>query len=119
MCGSTKQWPQNRIHAEDTNMNVIVVEPTFPYIKREFVRGRAESGATVVGIGERPKDWLDGQMKQWLFDYIQIRSVVDEEALEEAVKFVQGKMWVDRLEATVEAHIMPAAHVRERRGIPG
>jgi hypothetical protein len=28
-------------------------------------------------------------------------------------------MWVDRLEATVEAHIMPAAHVRERRGIPG
>ena len=100
-------------------MNVILVEPCFPYNQREFARGLAEAGATVIGIGERPKDWLDGQMKQWLFDYIQVRSVVDESALEEAVKFVQSKMWVDRLEATVEAHIMPTAHVRERRGIPG
>ena len=100
-------------------MNVIFVEPTFPYNQREFARGLAEAGATVIGIGERPKDWLDGQMKQWLFDYIQVRSVVDEGALEEAVKFVQSKMWVDRLEATVEAHIMPIAKVREAAGIPG
>jgi hypothetical protein len=100
-------------------MNVIFIEPTFPYNQREFARGLAEAGATVVGIGERPKDWLDGQMKEWLFDYIQVRSVVDENALEEAVKFVQSRMWVDRMEATVEAHIMPAANVRERRGIPG
>ena len=28
-------------------------------------------------------------------------------------------MWVDRLEAVIEAHVMPAAHVRERTGIPG
>jgi hypothetical protein len=100
-------------------MNVVFVEPCFPYNQREFVRGLAEAGATVVGIGERPRDWLDGQMKSWLFDYIQIRSVVDEAALEEAVKYVQSRLWVDRLEATVEAHIMPAANVRERRGIPG
>ena len=43
-------------------MNVIFIEPTFPYNQREFARGLAEAGATVVGIGERPKDWLDGQM---------------------------------------------------------
>jgi formate-dependent phosphoribosylglycinamide formyltransferase (GAR transformylase) len=37
----------------------------------------------------------------------------------EAVKAVQGKVWVDRLEATIEAHIMAAATVREATGIPG
>jgi hypothetical protein len=28
-------------------------------------------------------------------------------------------MWVDRLETAIEAHVLPAAHVRERTGIPG
>ncbi len=37
----------------------------------------------------------------------------------EAVRFIQSKVWVDRLEATVEAHTMTAAHVREATGIPG
>ena len=32
---------------------------------------------------------------------------------------VQAKAWVDRMEATVEAHILPAAKVREAAGIPG
>jgi hypothetical protein len=37
----------------------------------------------------------------------------------EAVRNVQRRGWVDRLEATVEAHILPVAHVREACGIPG
>ena len=37
----------------------------------------------------------------------------------QAVKAVQSKLWVDRLEATVEAHILPAARVREACTIPG
>jgi hypothetical protein len=32
---------------------------------------------------------------------------------------VQSQLWVDRLEATVEAHIMPTAEVRQRCTIPG
>ena len=44
--------------------------------------------------------------------------VTDEGALEWAVREAQKHFWVDRLEATVEAHILPAAHVRERCGIP-
>jgi phosphoribosylaminoimidazole carboxylase (NCAIR synthetase) len=36
-----------------------------------------------------------------------------------AVRRVQQRVWVDRLEATVEAHIMAAAKVREASGIPG
>ncbi|NIV49420.1 MAG: ATPase, partial [Gammaproteobacteria bacterium] len=35
------------------------------------------------------------------------------------VRRCQTRGWVDRLEATVEAHVMAAAHVREACGIPG
>ena len=100
-------------------MNVIFVEPFFPNNQREFVRGLVQSGATVVAIGETPKEVLDDQLKEWLFDYIQVPSVCDEAAMINAVRFVQNKMWVDRLEATIEAHIMPIAKVREACSIPG
>ncbi len=100
-------------------MNVIFVEPAFPYNQREFVRGLHAAGANVIGIGERPVSELSDELKHWMGDYIQIGSVVHEPSLLEAVKAVQGKLWVDRLEATIEAHIMAAAVVREATGIPG
>ena len=34
-------------------MNIIFIEPSFPYNQREFVRGLHEAGANVIGIGER------------------------------------------------------------------
>ncbi|MGH7725372.1 MAG: ATP-grasp domain-containing protein [Candidatus Eiseniibacteriota bacterium] len=100
-------------------MNVIFVEPCFPANQREFVRGLHEVGARVIGIGERPKEALDDELKRWLFHYEQIPSVVDEESLLRAVRWLQDREWMDRLEATIEAHIMAAAHVREATGIPG
>ena len=100
-------------------MNVIFIEPSFPGYQKQFVRGLAEAGANVIGIGERPKDWLDDDIRGWLSHYEEVRSVVDDVALENAVRFVQSRTWVDRLEATIEAHIVPAAVVRERCGIPG
>ncbi|MEX2126194.1 MAG: hypothetical protein WD795_20045 [Woeseia sp.] len=100
-------------------MNVIFIEPSFPYNQREFVRALNAAGANVIGIGERPAGTLDAEMRGWLGDYLQIRSVVHEPSLLQAVRAVQGKLWVDRLEATVEAHIMAAATVREAAGIPG
>ncbi|MBS0375653.1 MAG: ATP-grasp domain-containing protein [Proteobacteria bacterium] len=100
-------------------MNVIFVEPAFPYYQREFVRGLAAAGARVFGIGERPVEALDPELKGWLTGYDRVRSVVDEGALLAAVRAVQGRVWVDRLEATIEAHILPAARVREASGIPG
>lgn len=100
-------------------MNVIFVEPAFPNNQREFVRGLVQTGATVVAIGESSKESLDGELQGWLFDYIQVPSVCDLDAMIQAVQFVQSKMWVDRLEATVEAHILPIAQVRQACSIPG
>ena len=100
-------------------MNVLFVEPAFPDNQREFVRALASIGADVYGIGERPEEWLDPETRGRLRAYQQISSVTDEGALEWAVREAQRHVWVDRLEATIEAHILPAAHVRERTGIPG
>ena len=100
-------------------MNIIFIEPSFPYNQREFVRGLSEAGATVIGIGERPQEHLADDVKGWLSHYVQVKSVVHEPSLLRAVQHIQGLVYVDRLEATVEAHIMAAAKVREATGIPG
>lgn len=100
-------------------MNVVFVEPFFPRNQREFARGLAEAGATVIGVGETPSYGLDDQLKGWLTDYEQVSSVTNVEAMTDVVRSIQDRLWVDRLEATVEAHITAAAKVREAYGIPG
>ena len=99
--------------------DVIFLEPSFPRNQREFVRALHAVGARVTGIGERPKEWLDPELRHWLTHYEQVGNVTDEAQVERAVRFVQSKVRVDRLEAVVEAHVMCAARVREMCGIPG
>ncbi|HET7504252.1 MAG TPA: hypothetical protein VFK02_24695 [Kofleriaceae bacterium] len=100
-------------------MHVVFVEPRFPANQKQFVRALAEVGATVTAIGEGGKDSLDDDLKRWLTHYEEVGSVCDEGAVLRALQFVQSRAHVDRLEATVEAHIMPIAKVREAAGIPG
>ena len=100
-------------------MNVVFVEPFFPSNQRHFPRALAEAGATVIGIGEYPADALDDQLKGWLHHYERVPSVTDVEAMTRAVRWVQDKLWVDRIEATIEAHTLAAAQVREACTIPG
>lgn len=100
-------------------MNVIFLDPGFPANQREFVRALRSIGANVIGIGDRPYDWFDEELKSWLSGYWHVRSTTDEAALFDAVRAVQGKVWVDRLETVIEAHVLPAARVRERCTIPG
>ncbi len=100
-------------------MHVILVEPRFPTNQREFARALAEVGATVTAIGEGSKDSLDDEMRRYLTHYEEVKNVCDEQAMLRAVRFVQGFKPVDRIEATVEAHILPTARVREAAGIPG
>jgi formate-dependent phosphoribosylglycinamide formyltransferase (GAR transformylase) len=100
-------------------MNVLFVEPAFPRNQREFVRALHAVGARVIGIGESPLSALDHELKSWMQHYEQVRSVVDESALLAAVQRCQSRGWVDRLETSVEAHILAVAKVREACSIPG
>ncbi len=100
-------------------MHVIFVEPRFPVNQRRFVEVLKRAGAAVSGVGESPLEALDPELRSWLVSYEQVGSVCHEPSLLEAVRTIQARGWVDRLETTVEAHILPVAKVREACGIPG
>lgn len=98
---------------------MVYVEPAFPPTQRQFVRALAQVGATVIGVGERPADQLDDELSGWMAHYNQVPTVVDAGVLTDAVRWVQDTVWVDRLEATIEAHTLAAAQARENCTIPG
>ena len=100
-------------------MHVVFVEPCFPANQREFLRGLLSTGARVSAISERPADSLPAELREGLFQFERVRSVTDEHAMTEAVRRLSARVKVDRLEATVEAHVMAAAHVREQLDIHG
>ncbi|MDB4941950.1 MAG: Carbamoylphosphate synthase large subunit protein [Labilithrix sp.] len=102
-------------------MDVILVEPCFPANQREFARALHAVGARVIGIGERDKSSLDDGLRHWLTHYEQIGNVTDVGQLARAVEHVQRlpTVNVQRLETTIESHVMAAAKVRAHLGIPG
>jgi len=100
-------------------VNIVFVEPGFPANQRRFALALASVGANVIGIGESDEYTLDDELRTAMSGYYKVGSVTDLRAMTEAVQFIQSKVWVDGLEATVEAHTMVAAQVREATGIPG
>ncbi|MER7072938.1 ATP-grasp domain-containing protein [Terrabacter sp. NPDC000476] len=100
-------------------MNIIFVEPSFPANQRRFVHALASVGANVYGIGESDESHLGDELRGALRGYYRVGSVTNVDQMIEGVRHFQDRVWIDALEATVEAHTMPAAHVREACGIPG
>ncbi len=100
-------------------MHVLFVAPHFPAYQRQFVRALTQVGARVTGIGEASAANLPDSLRSQLHGYEQVGNVCDEQALLDTVRRVQAREWVDRLEATIEAHILPTARVREAATIPG
>ena len=100
-------------------MNVIFVEPAFPSNQQEFVRGLHAVGANVIGIGERAESALPHSLRERMVHYHQVGNVTDENSMIDAVRWVQQRVDVQRMEATIEAHVMNVARVREACGIPG
>jgi Carbamoyl-phosphate synthase L chain, ATP binding domain len=99
--------------------HIVFIEPRFPANQKHFIRALAEIGVRISAIGEGSKASLDNELRRWLTHYEEVRNVCEEKVVLAAVRHIQRHAHVDRLEATVEAHIMPTAHVREAAGIPG
>ena len=100
-------------------MHVVFIAPSFPANQTRFVRALSEVGATVTGIGETDFYALPEDVQSWLNWYERVPSVTDEAALLAAVRRVQAQVPIDRLEATIESHMLTAAKVREACMIPG
>ena len=100
-------------------MNIIFVEPAFPANQRRFVHALASVGANVYGIGESDDAHLGDDLRGAMRGYYRVGSVTNVQQLIDAVRFFQDQVWIDALEATIEAHTMPAAQAREATNIPG
>ncbi len=100
-------------------MNIVFVEPSFPNNQRRFVLALAAVGANVIGIGESEEWALDEELRAAMSGYYKVNNCTSVHEMTDAVRFIQSKVWVDKLEATIEAHTMCAAQVREATGIPG
>lgn len=100
-------------------MHVVFIEPRFPGNQKQFVKALAQVGAVVTAIGEGSKESLDEDLRHWLAHYEPVANVTDEAAVLQAARWIHNRKRIDRLEATIEAHIMPIARVREAMGIPG
>ncbi|MEO7130103.1 MAG: ATP-grasp domain-containing protein [Dermatophilaceae bacterium] len=100
-------------------MNIIFVEPAFPANQQRFVHALADVGANVYGIGESEEGHLGDDLRGAMKGYYRVGSVTDVGQMVEAAAHFQQYVWIDALEATVEAHTMPAAQVREACSIPG
>lgn len=100
-------------------MHVLFMAPHFPANQRQFVRALHAVGARVTGIGDVPPEWLDGELKRWMVGYEHVANLADEQQVLDAVRRVQSRGWVDRLECTVEAIMLTTARVREAATIPG
>lgn len=101
-------------------MHVIFLAPHFPSNQIAFVRGLKRVGARVTGIIDAELRHVPDVIKGLLDDVEIVDNVTSVAQVTEAVRRIQRRgPWVHRLEATVEAHTLTAAHVREATGIPG
>lgn len=101
-------------------MHVIFLAPHFPAGQRRFLRALKQVGARVTGIVDSPIERIDHEVLNLLDAAEVVQSVTSEEQVYQAVRRIQQRgPWVHKLEATIEAHVLCAAAVRERTGIPG
>ncbi len=100
-------------------MNVVFLSPNYPPEMQQFVRGLAEVGATVLGVGDSPPQGLAPIVKQSLTDYLQVPSIMDEaDVIARVEAWVRGRT-IDRVETNWEPLTLTAAAMRERWGVPG
>ncbi len=100
-------------------MNVVFLSPGFPAEMPLFVRGLAQVGAKVLGVGDQPLQAVPEDARGALADYLQVRSFGDErQAADEIRRWLRGRS-VDRVECMWERLMYLAATLREEFGVPG
>ena len=100
-------------------MNVILISPGFPAEMPLFTRGLAQVGARVLGVGEHPVSGLPEECREALADYLQVKSLWQEDdTIEQVHAWVRGKS-IDRIECLWEPGMILTARLREAFGVPG
>ena len=100
-------------------MNVLFFSPGFPAEMPQFVRGLAEVGARVFGVGDQPVEALPDAARKNLAGYQRVDSLWDEPGLLATAREIADRVGLDRIECLWEPGMLLAAGLREQLGLPG
>jgi hypothetical protein len=100
-------------------MNILLLSPGYPADMPEFTRGLAEAGARVFGVGDSPVDGLPPMVGKYLYEYVPVPSLWDEDAVIASLHERLRGRGLDRIECLWEPGIMLAARMRKVFGVPG
>ncbi|MFL6134698.1 MAG: acetyl-CoA carboxylase biotin carboxylase subunit family protein [Nocardioidaceae bacterium] len=98
--------------------NVVMISPGYPQEMAYFTRGLAAVGATVIGLGDQPRDALPGPAREGLTHYEHV-SLADEGAVVAALRGLSQHVRIDQIECLWEPYMLLAARLREVFGLPG
>jgi hypothetical protein len=102
-------------------MNVLFLSPGYPDEMSHYVRGLADVGARVFGVGDHPQESLPEETRAALTAYVQVPGIMDEGAVMDRVLSEIGRHGVniDRVETLWEPLMLLGARLRERMGVQG
>lgn len=100
-------------------MNILVIQPGFPAEIPYFVRGLKRQGATVLGIGDGPKQGLPDVAKEGLDAYLQVPNIWDTASTIQALKNWHIPVKLDKIECLWEPGMILAAQLRKAFGLSG
>ncbi len=100
-------------------MNVLMISPGYPVEMPLFVRGLTDVGASVYGVADVPRGDLPPLAAQNLTGYLQVKSLLDEDGVVEAVRNWVGSIQMGRVVCLWEPGVLLAARIRDELGIPG
>ena len=98
--------------------NVVMLSPGYPQEMAYFTRGLAAVGATVIGVGDQPRDALPAAAREALPHYEHV-SLADEGAVLAALRGLSQHVAIDQVECLWEPYMVLAARIREALGLPG
>ncbi|MFB9235490.1 acetyl-CoA carboxylase biotin carboxylase subunit family protein [Plantactinospora siamensis] len=98
--------------------NVVMISPGYPQEMAWFTRGLAAVGATVIGVGDQPREALPAPAREALAHYEHV-SLADEDAVLAALRGLSRHVRIDQVECLWEPYMLLAARVREAFGLPG
>jgi len=99
-------------------MNILFLSPGFPTEMTDFVRGLAEVGANVIGLGDQAEGAVPPKARMALSAYYQVSFSRPESVIETAAA-ISRQVRIDRVESLWEPLMILAAQVREALGIAG
>lgn len=99
-------------------MNVVMISPGYPAEMAYFTRALAAVGATVLGVGDQPKQMLPPVAREALAHYEHV-SLADDDAVLAALYGLARHTAIDLVECLWEPYMLLAAAVRETFGLPG